>query len=143
MELNMLDKLKSFFKKTAEAPAEAIVNIEQPYPQIGDRVSHEGNFSGYSITKFIPRAVMTDTGPVTVILCVFESQKNEVTCNLNDLQWLDEDMAWYLPGRLLDANLKARWREHMSKNLGYELKYGPSENKHVEARDFLRAVGVL
>ena len=52
--------------------------------------------------------------------------------NAKDLEWIEEDEAWTIPGRLLSHADRKRWREASG------VLSGPRRDKHIEARAYLR-----
>jgi hypothetical protein len=55
-----------------------------------------------------------------------------VGVNVNDLEWLESDKAWTVPGRLLSHEDRKRWRSASG------VRSGPARDKHLEARAYLR-----
>lgn len=55
-----------------------------------------------------------------------------VGVNVKDLEWLESDEAWTVPGRLLCHADRKRWRDANG------VRSGPRRDKHVEARAYLR-----
>jgi hypothetical protein len=113
-------------------------------PKLNDVVSHEGAFGkkggedgAYRIVDFIERAVIQDSAAKVVVFCKFQNRRFTVTCLLDDLVWLEEDRAWMIPGRLLNAAQKKQWMEILG------AKFPPPADKHVTARAFLRAQGAI
>lgn len=78
--------------------------------KVGDPVSHEGNWIGHKHenTDFvITRLEAGGEDPddplrrLSDFIAYFENDRYRVKCLTGDLEWLDEDNAWALPGRLL------------------------------------------
>lgn len=78
--------------------------------KVGDPVSHEGNWIGHDhIDGDYVVVSQADGGSdpdnplmrIQDFLTTFENERFEVTALTADLEWLEEDKAWYLPGRLL------------------------------------------
>lgn len=103
-------------------------------PKKGDPVTHEGQ--AYEILDLVPKAYLDADGqPTSMVVCIFDNPSYQVKCNAQELVWLDEDGAWFLPGRLLSQEARAKWRSLMGMSMG------PPAHKHLEARAFLRSQG--
>lgn len=100
-------------------------------PAVGDRISHEGDVAGFVITALIPRHDTSTGAPLTV--AVFEHESLQVACVASELVWLEEDDAWYLPGRLLSGAERDLWAAHY----GGAARSRPQD--HVAARATLRS----
>lgn len=61
-----------------------------------------------------------------------DGRQKDVSCLVEDLVWLEEDTAWYLPGRLLSKADRAEWQQATGS------RFPPHPAKHVEARRLLR-----
>ncbi len=84
--------------------------------KVGDPVSHEGNWIGHEHenTDFVVvqlKAGGSDpSDPLRRLpnhICVFENDRFKVNCLTEDLEWIPEDEAWALPGRLLTREQRA------------------------------------
>jgi len=113
-------------------------------PKLGDFVSHEGAFGkagdengAYRVIDFAERAVITDGEPKVVRFCRFANRRFTVTCLVDELEWVKEDGAWMLPGRLLSTYQKKCWMVMLG------VKFPPAADKHRSARAFLKSEGVL
>lgn len=112
---------------------------KQRTPQVGDLVTHDGCWpmfppgsEPYQITGFVKKAALDESGePTAVRICVFENARYRVECLASELEWLDEDGAWMLPGRLLSRAQRRVWQQQLG------IRQGPDPAKHVEARAFL------
>lgn len=76
--------------------------------KVGDRVSYHGNWPG--------SARYEEHGPFEVTRIegnkvIFANADRFVGGLLGDLQWLEEDGAWHLPGCMLHADQVARYQE--------------------------------
>lgn len=96
------------------------------YPVVGERISHhsEEELLIESIDGLIAKfKTQLDK----------EGRAKDVSCRVEDLVWLDEDSAWYLPGRLLSKADRQRWSVIAGS------PFPPPPDQHVEARKLLRA----
>lgn len=143
----MLEKFKEFFRTRREdTSADELLDIveNENGPEIGDAVSHDGLERGYRITEIASKALLTEANEAYVdYFCTFENDLKKVTCWWKELIWLEEDQAWMLPGRLLNEEQKELWREQVGILTGTKVRFGPAPEKHVEARTFLKTIGVL
>lgn len=96
------------------------------YPAVGEGVSHDSE-EGLSIESVGGLIAKFKTQPDK------EGRVKDVSCRVEDLVWLDEDGAWYLPGRLLSKADRQRWRAITGS------PFPPPPDKHVEARQLLRS----
>ena len=78
--------------------------------KVGDPVSHDGNWIGHDHENSDYVVVELKSGgsdpgdPLRRLanhICVFENDRYLVTCLTDELEWVPEDEAWALPGRLL------------------------------------------
>lgn len=105
--------------------------MPMPVPNIGDKVSHEGLPAGYEITELMDRYDPDDGHKF--VLVTFENVRYAVKADAAELVWLEEDGAWFLPGRLLSQAERDLWAATWG---------GPNRNRpqdHVTARAALLA----
>ncbi len=95
------------------------------YPAAGAMISHDSE-EGLVIDSIERRIVRFRTIPDE------NGRKKDVSCLVEDLVWLEEDKAWYLPGRLLSRADRAEWQEVTGS------RFPPHPAKYVEARKLLR-----
>ena len=94
--------------------------------KVGDLVSHDGNWAGVEHENGDFEVTSIAKGKV-----VFENERFRVVCAAKELQWLEEDGAFYLPGRLLTREQRNTYQELMGS--------APRIDMHVAARGILEA----
>jgi hypothetical protein len=99
-------------------------------PEVGDAVMHHGRL--HEITEIRPNARVVDGSAERVDEAVWENDRYLVRGRRDELEWLEADEAWHLPGRLLCRDERAV----------HEAVVGtwPRAESHVGARKYLDTI---
>lgn len=88
----------------------------------------------YKLTEITQRAVMKDGSAVAVNIAILDRDDRNVKCAATELQWSEEDKAFYLPGRVLSGFDRDVYAEMIGNGQRPKAEY------HMTARTLLKTL---